>query len=222
MPLTSPDGRALSGRGFSFRVPHGPWVLILVERLFGDLPGDVGGGDWLGNHVEGVWVAQPEASAVEVDYTEGFAQCAPCSEPLRRPGVRFPRLRYEPFAPGLVLHPSGAADVDATLQRLKEAFPAAPPPRKAVCAFCRATGRMKLCSACKATQYCDAECQRLGWPQHKAACKAAAARLPAVRRPRLRRRCGAVRGARAPAGRPSRGSTRWCRCGPACGGAATA
>ena len=106
VPLTAADGRQLSGRGFSFRVPRGPWVLWLVERLFGDLNGDLGAGPFLGNLTEGIWLAQPEPHALEVDYTQSFAYHAACNEPPRRPGVRFPKLRYEPYSP--VMAPGGA------------------------------------------------------------------------------------------------------------------
>jgi len=106
VPLLAPDGRELSGRGYSFRIPHGPWVLWLVERLFGNTLGDVGAGDWLGNHTEGVWVAQPVPSALEVDYSEGGAYSAACAALQRRPGVRCPKLQYEAFAPGRLCFPA--------------------------------------------------------------------------------------------------------------------
>ena len=98
VPLLSPKlaSREMSGRGHSFRVPRGPWVLWLVERLFGDLPGDVGGGDLLGLLTEGIWVAQPVPFAREIDYTERGAHNAACNTPPRRPGQRFPQLQYAP------------------------------------------------------------------------------------------------------------------------------
>ena len=62
-------------------------------------------------------------------------------------------------------------DVEATVQLLKESFPPAPvPPPKAICSFCRATGKMKCCGVCKAS-YCGEECQRVAWPTHKLTCK---------------------------------------------------
>ena len=102
VPLRSPKNgnRELSGRGFSFRVPRGPWVLWLVERLFGDLRGDVGGGDLLGLVTEGIWVAQPEPFALEIDYTERGGQTAACNTPPRRAGLRFPQLQFEVRASG--------------------------------------------------------------------------------------------------------------------------
>ena len=178
VPLESPrDGREMSGRGFSFRLPRGPWVLWLVERLYGDLPGDVGGGAWLGHITEGLWVARPEPSALDVDYTEGGGQCAPCNEPRLPSGERAPRLRYEAFAPGPVVRPNGAVDVAATLQRLRDAFPAAPP--GPTCAACRATGKLRRCAGCRTTLYCSTECQRADWRAHKRACRQAQAQVPA-------------------------------------------
>ena len=152
VPLASPrGGRELSGRGFSFRVPNGPWVLWLVERLFEDLPGDVGGGAWAGCVTEGVWVAHPAPVTRRVDYTERGAQCAPCNAPPRRPGERFPPLRYAAFGPGPAVLPSGAVDVAATLRRLRDAFPPAPP--APACAVCGATGRLRRCGRCLAVRY---------------------------------------------------------------------
>ena len=40
-------------------------------------------------------------------------------------------------------------------------------------------GKLLRCSGCKARFYCDGGCQRLAWPEHKAFCKAEAARLKA-------------------------------------------
>lgn len=40
------------------------------------------------------------------------------------------------------------------------------------CAFCaRRTFNLSKCSACKAVYYCDAECQKKHWPEHKKDCK---------------------------------------------------
>ena len=183
VPLTARDGRQLSGRGFSFRVPRGPWVLWLVERLFGDHNGDLGAEPFLGNLTEGLWLAMPEPFALEVDYTQNFAYSAACNEPPRRPGARFPKLRYEACSP--VMAPNGAMDVQATLQWLLDTYPP-PPERAVVCAFCRATGKLKSCAACKKIKYCAPECQRADWPKHKPACTAPAAQpaaQPAAPRP---------------------------------------
>ena len=179
VPLTAPDGRRLSGRGFSFRVPRGPWVLWLVERLFEDVPGDRGAGPFAGNLTEGLWLAHPEPFAAAVDYTERYSQCAACHEPPRRPGERFPKLRYEAYAPGPVRSPNGAVDVAATLRKLLAEHP--PPPGRAVlCAYCGATGRLKNCAACKRVKYCEAACQRADWRRHRPACAAPAAAAPAA------------------------------------------
>jgi len=152
-------------------------VLWLVERLFGDLNGDAGAGPFLGNLTEGLWLAVPEPHALEVDYTQNSSQCAACNEPPRRPGVRFPKLRYEAFSP--VIAPNGAVDVQATLQWLLDTYPP-PPERAVVCAYCRATGKLKNCAACKKIKYCAAECQRADWPRHKPGCVAPAAPRPAA------------------------------------------
>lgn len=39
------------------------------------------------------------------------------------------------------------------------------------CPNCGAINDLKACSRCKAVFYCDAECQRYMWPQHKRVCK---------------------------------------------------
>eukprot|EP00741_Cyanophora_paradoxa_P011720 tig00020563_g11324.t1 len=55
-----------------------------------------------------------------------------------------------------------------------------PPPQRrgncvhVCCAACSAEGTsLKECGRCRAVSYCNAECQRAHWRQHKAACKAA-------------------------------------------------
>ena len=32
-------------------------------------------------------------------------------------------------------------------------------------------GRIKRCSKCREAWYCNAECQKTGWPEHKGRCK---------------------------------------------------
>lgn len=53
-----------------------------------------------------------------------------------------------------------------------------PAPRAAVgCASCGAKGPgLKRCAACKTVHYCGEECQTAHWREHKASCKAAAAK----------------------------------------------
>ena len=47
-------------------------------------------------------------------------------------------------------------------------------PADAACARCGRTpelgAKLKTCARCRVTKYCSAECQRLAWPAHKAAC----------------------------------------------------
>ena len=38
------------------------------------------------------------------------------------------------------------------------------------CHFCGAAGAKFMCSGCKVAHYCDAGCQRKGWPTHKLLC----------------------------------------------------
>ncbi|KAL1744138.1 hypothetical protein HDZ31DRAFT_39347 [Schizophyllum fasciatum] len=43
------------------------------------------------------------------------------------------------------------------------------------CSYCRnPSAVLRKCGGCSKARYCDAECQKLGWPAHKKACKAAA------------------------------------------------
>eukprot|EP01083_Nonionella_stella_P064191 167079_1 len=39
------------------------------------------------------------------------------------------------------------------------------------CATCNKIGATALCSACKCTYYCNKDCQRKHWKQHKKICK---------------------------------------------------
>lgn len=38
------------------------------------------------------------------------------------------------------------------------------------CRACKKKAVTKQCSVCKVSRYCDAECQRLGWADHKRYC----------------------------------------------------
>jgi hypothetical protein len=42
--------------------------------------------------------------------------------------------------------------------------------KERVCAVCGASPAVKRCGACKAVNYCSAQCQREHWPNHKAFC----------------------------------------------------
>ena len=51
-------------------------------------------------------------------------------------------------------------------------------PHKGVCSACRATPQKLLaCGRCKQTQYCNADCQKLHWRDHKVACAETQKRL---------------------------------------------
>ena len=62
--------------------------------------------------------------------------------------------------------------VEATIKALEQ-----PAPGAATCAGCgkaaAATASLLRCSRCRAAQYCDKDCQRQHWPQHKRECRAA-------------------------------------------------
>ena len=90
-------------------------------------------------------------------------------------------IEQSPAPPGwpseeLLSRESGetSAEVDARMALLAVRGPDLPPlPRSCgPCAKCgnEATSR---CSACGGVFYCSASCQQLGWPAHRAACKAA-------------------------------------------------
>jgi hypothetical protein len=50
------------------------------------------------------------------------------------------------------------------------------PKRCACCGAASGPGvTLRLCSGCRLVRFCGAACQRQMWPEHKAACKAAAA-----------------------------------------------
>ena len=38
------------------------------------------------------------------------------------------------------------------------------------CGYCLCAGAQLRCTACKEVRYCDGECQRADWKQHKSAC----------------------------------------------------
>ena len=42
----------------------------------------------------------------------------------------------------------------------------------ASCNFCSKAQQTQTCAQCRVVFYCNSECQKKHWPQHKAACKA--------------------------------------------------
>ncbi|PSC71360.1 arsenite methyltransferase isoform B [Micractinium conductrix] len=86
--------------------------------------------------------------------------------------------------------PSAAREVGA---------PAAVTPDDAACAACHQPSKaLQLCLACKSVKYCSRDCQRAHWPEHKSACRAAAARhqaaAPALKMVTTRQKRLAIRG----------------------------